>query len=168
METNYPHGSVPSIRSNADWGYVPPIDVTSTSSEYFAFYPQSNIKEDSVPIQFSIGSSTSHVYDLESSFVLHSYLKLKVLKSDGTKLGAGDIVAPTHGFFASLFTGVEISLNGYPVSSSGNHYGYRHHLFNLLTYGTGYKSSILTEELFFPDSSPNKQIYRLQKFRLQN
>jgi hypothetical protein len=34
------------------------------------------------------------VYDLENSFV---YLKLKVSKSDGTKLAATDSVAPTHG-----------------------------------------------------------------------
>jgi hypothetical protein len=153
MESELPHGSVASIRSNADWGHVPPVDITSTSSEYFAFYPQSNIKEESVPIQFSVGSSSSHVYDLENSFV---YLKLKVLKSDGTKITATDTVAPSHGFFASLFSGVEILLNGYPVSSSGNHYGYRHHLFNLLTYGSGYKSSVLSEELYYPDTKANK------------
>jgi hypothetical protein len=153
MSNELPAGSVASIRSNADWGHVPPVNITSSSSEYFAFYPQSNIKEDTVPIQFCIGSSSSHVYDLENSFL---YLKMKILNSDNTKLAAADIVAPTHGFFGSLFSGVEILLNGYPISSSGNHYGYRHHLFNLLTYGTGYKSSILTEELFYPDSAPNK------------
>jgi hypothetical protein len=153
MESELQNGSVKSIRSNADWGHVPPTDITSSSSEYFAFYPQSNIKEESVPIQFSVGSSSSHVYDLENSFI---YLKLKILKSDGTKLTATESVAPTHGFFASLFSGVEILMNGYPVSSSGNHYGYRHHLFNLLTYGSGYKSSVLSEELYYPDTAANK------------
>jgi hypothetical protein len=78
------------------------------------------------------------------------------VKSDGAKLAATDIVAPTHDFFGSLFSGVEVSLNGYPISSSGNLYGYKHHLFNLLTHGAGYKSSILSEELYFPDSKPNK------------
>jgi hypothetical protein len=81
---------------------------------------------------------------------------MKIIKSDGAKLAATDIVAPTHDFFGSLISGVEVSFNGYPISSSGKLYGYKHHLFNLLTYGAGYKSSILSEELYFPDSKPNK------------
>jgi hypothetical protein len=153
MEQTSQKKSTPSIRGNADLSHVPPIDVTSTSSEYFKFYPQSNIQDDMVPIQFSVGSSSSHVNDLENSFV---YLRMKILKSDNSKLTNADIVAPTHDFFGSLFSGVEVTLNGYPVSSSGNLYGYRHHIFNLLTYGTGYKSSILSEELYYPDVHPNK------------
>lgn len=145
-------GSVSSIRSNADLESVPPLDVTSISSDYFKIYPQSNISDDSVPIQFAIGASTTHVYDLENSFF---YFKNKILKENGNNLIATDEVAPTHDFFASQISGVEIALNGYPVSSSGNLYSYRHHIFNLLTHGTGYKSSILSEELYYPDDTAN-------------
>jgi hypothetical protein len=152
MDAKLYEGSTASIRGNADLGHVPPLDITSLTSEYFKIFPQSNIKDGNVPIQFAIGSSSSHVLDLENSFL---YLRCKILKSDGTKITATDTVAPTHDFFGSLFSGVEITINGYPVSSSGNHYSYRHHLFNLLTHGTGYKSTILSEELYYPDSKPN-------------
>jgi hypothetical protein len=152
MEAKLYEGSTASIRGNADLGHVPPLDITSISSDYFKIFPQSNIKDSNVPVQFAIGSSSSHVLDLENSFL---YLRLKILKSDGNKLSATDLVAPTHDFFGSLFAGVEITINGYPVSSSGNHYGYRHHIYNLLTHGTGYKSTILSEELYYPDKTPN-------------
>jgi len=148
MEKAIYEGSIPSIRSNADLGHVPPVDVTSLSSEYFAFYPQSNIKEENVPIQFAIGASASHVYDFEKSFV---HMRMKIFNVNNTPLADADLVAPNHDFFASLFSGVEIQLNGYPVSSSGNMYSFRHHISNLLSYGTGYKSTILSEQLYYPD-----------------
>jgi hypothetical protein len=82
---------------------------------------------------------------------------MKIGKADGSALSQTDVVAPSHDFFAAICSGVRrIQLNGYPVSSSGTAYGYRHHFFNLLTYGTGYKSSILTKELFYPDRAQNK------------
>jgi hypothetical protein len=67
MDNSLCAGSVASIRASADLGFIPPVDVTSTSSEYFAYYPQPNIKEDTIPIQFFVGSSSSHVYDFEIS-----------------------------------------------------------------------------------------------------
>jgi hypothetical protein len=81
---------------------------------------------------------------------------MKIVKADGSALSQTDVVAPSHDSFAAIFSGVEIQLNGYPVSSSGTAYGYRHHVFNLLTYGTGYNSSILMKDLFYPDSAQNK------------
>src|ERR1700742_3001794 len=153
MEPKLIEGSKPSFRSELDLSQVPMTDVGILNSSYQPCYTVANFKDQNNNLQFVIPSSNSHYYDFASSFL---YLKLRILKQNGEKLGATDEVSGSHNMFASLFEGLEVSINSQVVSKSSNMYPYRVQILDLLTHGLGYKSSQLTSQLYYPDSVPNK------------
>jgi len=83
------------------------------------------------------------------------YVKLKVIKADRTNLGDDTVVAPTNLFLQSLFSQVDVYLNGTPVTTASDMYGYRAYIEMLLSYGEDAKKSQLTSSLFYKDD-PHK------------
>ena len=53
----------------------------------------------------------------------------------------------------SLFSQVDVSLNGKMVSSSSNTYAYRAHIETLLTFGKAYKKTFLTKSMWYKDTA---------------
>jgi len=150
MQTEIFEGSSPAIRSSLDLFAMPPSDVSVLNSDYNIYFPISNYKDNNNPLQIVINSSNTHHLDLASSFL---YLKLRILKSDGSNLTSTDIIAPSEKFFASLFECVVVMINGTAVSRSTGFYPYRHHIQDLLSFGQGVKDSLLTNQLFYPDTT---------------
>jgi len=72
------------------------------------------------------------------------------VKPDGTALHAA---VPTNLFLHSLFSQVDISLNGTQVMASMNTYPHRAMLATLLSYGDDAKKTQLTSELFYADEA---------------
>ena len=77
------------------------------------------------------------------------YLQAKITKQDGTNLDANDPVGPVNLLLHSLFSQVDISLNGIQVTTSTNTYPYRAMLETLLSYGGDAKKSQLTSALYY-------------------
>ena len=63
------------------------------------------------------------------------YVKAKITANDGTNLVADAAVGPANLFLHSLFSQVDISLNGTLVTHSTNTYPYRAMFETLLSYG---------------------------------
>jgi hypothetical protein len=127
-------GSVPAYAAELDLGNIPATDIGIVNSEYHSYFPVFSVKDAGNPVQFIIPSSNNLYLNLDSSFL---YLKLRILKSDGTKLTSTDSVAPTFNFFRSLFSSCEIMMNSTVVSKSATLFPYRGHILDTLVHGDG-------------------------------
>jgi hypothetical protein len=68
-------------------------------------------------------------------------------------LEAADNVGPVNNFLHSLFSQVDVSLNGVLITNSSNTYGCRAYIENLLSYGPPAKKSQLTACLYIKDEA---------------
>lgn len=75
------------------------------------------------------------------------------MKANGENLEAANMVGPVNNFLHSLFSQVDVSLNGTLITSSTNTYAYRAYLETLLSYGSDTKTSQLTSALFYKDEA---------------
>ena len=106
----------------------------------------SSAVRDGGPIEFEISGSGEDYIDFANT-VLYVIL---ITANDGTNLGADAAVGPTNLFLHSLFSQVDISLNGTLVTPSTNTYPYRAMLETLLSYGEDCKKSKLTSANTYP------------------
>ena len=83
------------------------------------------------------------------------HVKTKVTLANGNDLPADAAVGPVNLFLHSLFSQVDISLNGALITSSTNTYPYRAMLETLLSYGQDAKASQLTSALYYKDGAGN-------------
>lgn len=101
------------------------------------------------PIHFEV-SGTSAAYILLSKSRL--YLKLRILKEDGSIPADGEKVALTNLSLHSLFRQVDVSLNQQLITSTvGVNYPYKAMLDVLLNYEHAIKESQLQAEGFYKD-----------------
>jgi len=83
------------------------------------------------------------------------YVRAKITQANGHNLAAGAEVSPVNLFLHSLFSQVDISLNGTLITSSTNTCPYRAMLETLLSYGQDAKSSQLTSVFYYKDTRGN-------------
>ena len=142
-------GSCECAKSELDLFSLPPTQ-TSIESGLFVEYRPILSLTDSAPIEFEIVSSGDDYIDFANSYL---HVEAKIERSDGTALDAADTVGPVNNFLHSLFSQVDVSLNGTLITNSSNTYGYRAYLESLLTYGPAAKESQLTAALFYKDKA---------------
>lgn len=126
------------------------LPATQTSEEHGRWqdiHPVSSIT-DRGPIEFVIDGSSEYL-DLARSWI---YVKAKVVAADGTAV-TDKKVAPVNLFLHSLFSQVDVTLQGKLVSSGSNTYPYRAMFGTLLNYGNEAKTTRLTSELFYKDTA---------------
>lgn len=116
-------------KSEMDFFSMPPTLTTMTQGQWVEYYPLSTL-DDHSPIEFDIKGNGEDYMDLAQTYL---YVKGKITKADGTNLD-GDLtkVGPVNNFMHSLFSEVDLTLNGKIVSSSTSLYPYRAYLENLM------------------------------------
>jgi len=107
---------------------------------------------DGSPIEFDVSGTGDDYLDFANTML---YVKAKVTQANGNNLGADAEVGPVNLFLHSLFSQVDISLNGTLITSSTNTYPYRATLETLLSYGQDAKLSQLTSAFYYEDTSGN-------------
>ena len=112
-------------------------------------YPISSMIE-SGPLEFTITGSGDEYLDLSSAY-LHVTASISV--GGVTNPTDDDKVAPVNNWVQSLFSQVDVSLNGKMVSSSSNTYAYRAYIETLLTFGKAYKKTYLTNSMWYKDTA---------------
>jgi len=142
-------GSCECSKSELDLFSVPPTQTSIESGTFVEYRPISSLT-DGAPIEFDVTSSGDDYMDLANSFL---HVKVKIVRANGNELDAADTVGPVNNLLHSLFSQVDVSLNGTLITNSTNTYPYRAYLENLLSYGPAAKSSQLTAELFYKDES---------------
>ncbi|KAL8565462.1 hypothetical protein ACOMHN_049439 [Nucella lapillus] len=82
------------------------------------------------PIEFIITGGTLELTDLSNTFL---HVEVKITKADGSDLDVDQPVAPVNNFLHTLFSQVDMALNGVLITNSENTYPYRAMLETLLT-----------------------------------
>lgn len=142
-------GSCECTVSQLDLFSIPNTQTSIEKGSYVEYRPISSLT-DSAPIEFDINSTGEDYIDFANSYL---YVKVKILRADGTDAVADDTVGPVNNFLHSLFSQVDIALNGTQITSSTNTYAYRSYIEDLLSYGPAAKNSQLTSNLFYKDEA---------------
>jgi len=79
------------------------------------------------------------------------YVKAKIVKGDGKALLSTEHVGPINLFLQSMFSQVEVTMQGKLVSSTSSHYPYKAIIQTILSYGDESKTSQLTSQLWEKD-----------------
>jgi len=132
--------------------FTTPMTQTSIESGSWAEFNPTSALSDSMPIEFDIsGAGTSYI-DLSHTQLV---VRAQLLKGDGTAIDNTTHVAPCNLFLHSLFSEIDVKLNGTLITSSNNTYPYRAYIETLLSYGHDAKRSQLTSALYYKDEGGN-------------
>ena len=142
-------GSCECAKSELDLFSVPATQTSVENGLYVDYHPISSITG-GAPIEFDVNATGDDYLDLANSLL---HVRVKIIKANGDNLDATSTVGPVNNFLHSLFSQVDVSLNGTLITSSTNTYAYRAYLETLLSYGTDTKSSQLTSALFYKDEA---------------
>jgi hypothetical protein len=101
-------GSCECAKSELDLFSVPPTQVSVDSGMFVEYHPISSLT-DGAPIEFEVSSSRDDCIDFANSYL---YVRAKITRANGNNLENYDTVGPVNNFLHSLFSQVDISLNG--------------------------------------------------------
>jgi hypothetical protein len=111
-------GSCECAKSELDLFSVPPTQVSVDSGMFVEYHPISSLT-DGAPIEFEVSSSGDDYIDFANSYL---YVRAKITRANGNNLENDDTVGPVNNFLHSLFSQVDISLNGTLITNSTNTY----------------------------------------------
>lgn len=134
------------VNAELDLFSVPSTQDSIEEGHLVSYRPISTITSNS-PIEFCVTNNGENYIDLSQTLL---YLKVKI-----TKVADHDVipdVGPTNNFMHSLFSQVDVTLNGKSVTPPSHHYAYRAMISNLLNYGKDAKNSHLSSSLWFKDT----------------
>ena len=135
-------------KSELDLFSVPPTQTSIESGTWAEYHPLSSIA-DGAPIEFEVSGTGEEYLDLANS---HLYIKAKITAANGDNIAADAEVGPVNNFLHSLFSQVDVTLNGTLITSSTNTYPYRAYIEDLLSHGADSKESQMTAALFYKDT----------------
>jgi hypothetical protein len=142
-------GSCECAKSELDLFSVPATQTSIESGTYVEYHPVASITG-GAPIEFDVTASGDDYLDFANSFLC---VRAKITRANNDDLDAADTVGPVNNFLHSLFSQVDVLLNGTLITSSTNTYAYRAYIETLLSYGTDAKSSQLTSALFYKEEA---------------
>ena len=116
--TDY-QGSTQAYKSSVNLFALPQTDVSTVKSgEFQPFFSVVSTKENYNPLEFIVVTESSSYIDLLESPLA---LTCAVFRQNGSKCLATDIVAPSNLFFHTMFSNVEIYLNGKLIFQQNNY-----------------------------------------------
>ena len=142
-------GSCECAKSELDLFSVPPTQTSIENATFVEYHPISSLS-DGAPIEFEVSSSGDDYIDFNDSQLC---VRIKIVKADGSNLAAGAKVGTVNNTLHSLFSQVDVSLNGTQITDSSNTYSYRALIEDLLSYGSEAKNTQLTCALFYKDEA---------------
>ena len=141
------------VKSELDLFQSLPTQTSMEKGTWHEIAPSSAVTEDG-PLEFHVSGSGDEYIDL-----LHTqlYLKAKIVNGDGSAIGdetdVNNIVAPVNLLLQSLFSQLEVTLNGKIIGHMNTLYPYRAMLETLLNYGREPLTSQLQTSLFYKDTA---------------
>ncbi len=135
------------ITPEIDLFSTPPKQTPVKQGYWVEYSPVVALTDDTSIIDFAIPGNVNEYLDLYNSYI---HVKAKVVQGDGTVLVSQ--ATPVNLMLHSLFSQVDVSLNGKSVTSSTNNYPYKAYVSTLLSYGRDAKLSQLTSALWYRDT----------------
>ena len=99
---------------------IPPTQTVVEKSSYTEFQPLTSL-QDSSAVDFYVAALTDEYLDLQGSRI---YIKAQIVKGDGSRLAATDVVAPINDLLNGMWSNVELFLNDRLVAHSNGMHGY--------------------------------------------
>jgi len=119
-------------RKSAELFPTPKIEQSFESIEDVESFPLGNIDNDQ-PLEFRIVGNNIHYIPTNS---IKLYLRMKIVKKDGTEIPSNAILGVVNNCFHSLFQSVEVSLNDTRINNSVGYYPYSSYFKQLLQLGS--------------------------------
>ena len=135
--------------SSIDLFLLPPTQSSFQKGKSIDYHPITSLS-DGEPIEFKVSGSGKEFLDLTRSYL---YLKVKVLKADGSNLDGASKLGFANYPIASLVNQVDVILGGELISSTTNTYAHRSMLEVLLNYDKEAAESQLGCGLFCKDTT---------------
>ena len=129
----------------------PPNQVAIDKINYTEERPISNLLSDSTPIEIVVSGAGSDYIDLRKSRL---YVKLQILKADGSSLTPKEKTGIINLPLQSLFSHIDIYMNNKLVSVNSNNYPWKAYLKVVLSSGKEEQESQLQSQLFMKDDDP--------------
>ena len=107
---------------------TPEVETATQKREWITVRPISQLTEGAA-IEFNVPGTSMTYIDLKNLLL---YLKLKIVKADGTHLEAEDIVGLTNNPLHSIFSQVDVNVQQHPTTKVGSNYAYKAYLDTLL------------------------------------
>ena len=133
---------------------VPPTNVSMEKGNMVECLPISTVG-DNKTVEFLVSSSNDEYIDIGRTFL---YVKVKIVNQDKSDLIDDAKCGPVNLFLHSLFSQIDVQLNGKLISPSINTYPYKAYLETLLSYGSDAKKSQLGSELWYFDNGNMNEI----------
>lgn len=106
---------------------VPPTNIALQESNWMEYYPvASTLNSDTAPIEFDIQGEGDEFIDLSQTYL---QVVCKFTKGDGSNLtGLNSNSTPVNNILHSLFTEIDVTLNGKIISPGTDTYPYKAYL----------------------------------------
>ena len=134
-------------KSELDLFGMGPTQTSIETSSYCEYHPLTSLDGNNT-IDFEIGGSGEDYVDLNNTLLR---IKAKITQTNGANLPDDDAVAPVNYFMHSLFSQIDIFVNGTQITSSTNTYAYRAILEALLSFGNDAKKTQLAAAMYYKD-----------------
>ena len=137
-------------QSNIALFQQPYVDTAIENVEWIDYRPVSQLTRGAA-IDFNVPGNGLNYIDLKSTKL---YIKVRILRPDGTKVMASDKVGFINTPLSSLFRQADVCLNQQVISPGiGTNYGYKGHCDLLLRNSEDAKESQLQSQLFYKDTA---------------
>jgi len=117
---------------------------------YVNYRPTSQVTMDSSPVEFNVSGQGIDYVDLKRTKL---HVKAKIMRTDGMSLKESEHVSPVNLWLHSLWSQIDITLNGKLITSSSNLYPYKSMINVLLNETTSSKTSLLQSQLYYKDNA---------------
>ena len=133
------------VKTELDLFTVPPTQTSIIDSHVVEHQPMASL-DSGGPIEYLIPDDD--YLDLANTML---HVQVKVTRANGDDLDLADPVGPVNNWLHSLFSQVDVYLNGTLVTPSTNTYAYRAYIETLLSCGPNAKDTELTGQLWHKD-----------------
>ncbi|XP_061170271.1 uncharacterized protein F54H12.2-like [Saccostrea echinata] len=126
----------------------PPNQVAVQKIYFSEIRPISSFDGETAPLEFAVPGGGNEYLDLRRSRL---YLKAKITKADVTALTSSEKTGIVNLPLQSLFSQIDVYINGKCISQNANNYPWKAYLKVLLSNGPAATSSQLQTQLYYPD-----------------
>ena len=129
----------------------PPNQVAIDKITYTEERPISNLINESTPIEIVVSGAGNDYIDLRKSRL---YVKMQILKEDGTKLAPKEKTGIINLPLQSMFSNIDVYMNNKLISVNSNNYPWKAYFKVILSSGSDEQNSQLQSQLFMKDDDP--------------
>lgn len=144
------------MKSELDIFTVPPTQTSIEKGIWCKVEANDGYKSSTSTTSFHIKPISDGYIDFSENFL---HLKCSIRKKHPTdatqtvEIDKNDKIGPINNFFHSIFSQIEVKLNGISVENSNSMYPYRAYFENLMNYDESIQNRLLNNEIYYTDTA---------------